>query len=185
VVITQSRIVNTLLIFACLLTCADIVSNYVKSHNASVPGTLRAGLDPSKMGRAMNVQGEDWKANGWTLVFAISKSCHFCTASAPFYRQLLTSASLAKISALVISPDPEDSMRAYLNDLRLNIPKIDRVSFQAIGINATPTVAIVNSKGKIAAAWIGQLTRDGQDAVLRFIASGLGPRASLFIRPLG
>src|ERR1044072_4211579 len=39
-------------------------------------------------GERLNLPDVDWKQSKKRLVFFLNKDCHYCTASAPFYKQL-------------------------------------------------------------------------------------------------
>lgn len=112
--------------------------------------------------------GIDWKQSERTLILALSTGCHFCTESAPFYRQLATAHRSARLIALLPQPLPES--QDYLNKLGVKVDDVRQVQFGAINISGTPTLILVDANGVVTKSWIGKLAEDDQKDVLKQIS---------------
>ncbi|SRR6266498_4721320 len=70
-------------------------------------------------GEKLNVPNVDWEKNKKSLVFFLRKGCVYCTASAPFYRELVTEASKKNVTSIAILPQSFDDAREYLKSINL------------------------------------------------------------------
>lgn len=87
--------------------------------------------------------------------FFLKKDCSFCTASAPFYRQLLEEASKRNVKSLAILPDSDQEAREYITYLKLPIDTIQTGSLEPYKITGTPTVMFVDRQGIVRSVWFG------------------------------
>src|SRR6266571_1221466 len=73
----------------------------VKQH--LFPQQVNPGNVPRiNAGERLDVSNVDWKRNNKSLVFFLNKDCHYCTSSAPFYRQLIEEALKRNVKSLAI-----------------------------------------------------------------------------------
>jgi rhodanese-related sulfurtransferase len=110
-------------------------------------------------GRQVPISEVDWARNGHTLVMALSTSCHFCSESAPFYRDLLARQARGHWSAVAILPQRTEMALAYFRQNRYVVDNVRSMSLADLGVSATPTLLLVDARGMLEQAWIGQLTR--------------------------
>jgi len=90
-----------------------------------------------------------------TLVFFLQKGCVYCSASAPFYRQLIADANDQKVSLVAVLPNSSDDARQYLQSLALPIENIQTGPLTAFKVNGTPSVLFVDNHGTVRRAWFG------------------------------
>jgi hypothetical protein len=119
------------------------------------------------LGPGSNIMLPDvnWSANRRTLIMAIRPGCPWCTASAPFYRNLLRSRAVDVFHVVAISPESVQKTRIYLSALQLDLSDIRQVDFEIVGVQGTPTLVLVNRSGRIEATWVGKLSPRGEDEV--------------------
>jgi hypothetical protein len=119
-------------------------------------------------GATVSLPDVDWTTSKQTLVLALSKGCHFCTESAPFYQKLLreTAARKAVHFIAVFPRETPEEARAYLTELQLPITDIKQASLDSIGIRGLPTLVLVNQQGIVEESWVGRLAEDKQAEVL-------------------
>jgi hypothetical protein len=86
---------NIAVIVTSILLCSVLVKKYYIDKNKAGATTLAnssAGNGSSKRtvqpGSKVSLEGVDWTQASRTLVLALSTTCHFCTESAPLYRQI-------------------------------------------------------------------------------------------------
>lgn len=97
----------------------------------AVGDTVASDLEPS--------------ANGGLILF-VNQNCKFCTASMPFYRELVKCVALAQGRLLIVSRDSREP------DVKLM---------------RTPAIYQVDSRGVIINVWLGQLSEANRAVVLK------------------
>ena len=115
----------------------------------------RPNVPQISAGEKLNVPNVDWEKNKKSLVFFLRKGCVYCTASAPFYRELVTEASKKNVTSIAILPQSLDDAREYLKSLNLPIENVQTGSFSSYKVNGTPTVMFVDRHGRIRNVWFG------------------------------
>lgn len=108
-----------------------------------------------RAGDQLHVQDVDWKLNQKTLVFFLNKDCHYCTTSAPFYRQLIEEASKRNVQALAVFPNSPKEAQDYLRAVALPIAELRTGPLSAYKIAGTPTVVLVDGGGSVEGVWFG------------------------------
>jgi thiol-disulfide isomerase/thioredoxin len=117
------------------------------------------------VGQTINLPGLQFPQDHKSLVLALSTACHFCEASLPFYKELASKVQ-GQVNIVAILPQPQPEAEAYLQHAAIRTTQIISVSLDKVGVGATPTVLLVNEKGKVQAAWVGILDDKGQQQVL-------------------
>lgn len=115
--------------------------------------------------------GVNW-SNSPVLVLAISTSCHFCTESAPFYRNLTKSHPGVRLVA--VFPQPVEAGQQYLQGLGVATDQVLQAQLDSINVSGTPTLLLVNKDGSVLRRWVGLLPKEGEADVwdaLKSIAS--------------
>ena len=128
---------------------------------------------PLHAGAKLAVPGVDWTKNDRTLLMALSRNCHFCSASAPFYKKLTQELSTQKEVGMVAAfPQPVDEARNYLSTLGVSIADVRQLPLDSLGVLGTPTLILVNRDGVVINAWRGQLPPDKEDEVFNQLKCG-------------
>ena len=127
----------------------------------------------SLVGREVKLPGADWQAAPISVLLQISSTCDFCNESMPFYKQLVAAreAQAAKVPVIVVSRDAVAVMRKHLEDQQVIVDKVLHSRLESLGA-VTPTVYIVDSKGLVRRAFIGELDSSGQKELLSIIERG-------------
>jgi hypothetical protein len=117
--------------------------------------------------------GVKWGDNSGTLVLALRAGCHFCEESMPFYRRLsdLSRNHQTATALLAIFPDKQATVEEIVKKNRLDIQFSPDVSLQSLNVTGTPTLLLVDSRGKVNKAWVGALSQAREDEVLKAIQS--------------
>jgi len=98
--------------------------------------------------------GVDWSKNEKTLVVAISSSCHFCTESAAFYRDIR---ARTRIHTIAVLPQSVNEGRNYLNNLGVQVDEVLQAPLSSIDVSGTPTLILVGRDGTVIRTWLGKL----------------------------
>jgi thioredoxin-related protein len=138
---------------------AAAVYSLTRSHDEDPSELVQRGMQ--------QLQNVDWHANRQTLVMAIRPGCHYCTASAGFYRDIVRSNGARGVHLLAISPTSVDSTRTYLNKLGVGVTDVREADLASFGVEGTPTLILVDEKGRAQAQWVGQLPAKSEAAVFR------------------
>jgi hypothetical protein len=163
---------NLVIIVTASLLCVVLIGHLVAKPPAPVVPTV--GVDDSRAKRSpveriqpgtkLSIAGIDWAKNGRTLLIAVSDKCHFCTESAPFYRQLVRDSGATQLVAVL--PQPVEDGKKYLQGLNVAIHDVRQVPLTSVGIRATPTLILVDSHGVAIDSWMGRLPAPQETAVL-------------------
>jgi thioredoxin-related protein len=112
--------------------------------------------------------GYHWADHQKTLVLAIRKGCHFCEESLPFYKRLedLENTNSLHAHVLAVMPDNQDSGSAALQSGGVAVEGIFSQPLNSIQVTGTPTLLLLDAKGRVERAWIGQLTPQGEEDLI-------------------
>lgn len=141
-----------------------VARDYVK-YKAETASVLQ-GPAP---GSAVAFPDMDWPANHTTLIIAMQVGCHWCEASANFYKDLIRSDSMDAFHPVAVLPEPFAESRKFLHGLGLEIPDVRQLDLDNIGVHSTPTLILVDAQGKVEASWVGKLTPKWERSVFRKI----------------
>ena len=118
-------------------------------------------------GTKVNLPGIDWAHNEQTLLLVLDVKCRFCTESAPFYQRLTQAmATNSKVRLVAVLPQDVTTSREYLLNLKIPIEEVRQSSLDAIGVEGTPTLILVNRNGEVIEAWAGKLSNEKETEVL-------------------
>lgn len=145
---------NVAIIVVAALLGVVLVRNYLW------PATNGKATPPDMVtvGKKLNVPGVDWAANKRTLLLTLQTGCHFCTDSAPFYKELAKrQAERPDLKLVAILPSPVADSKAYLDSLGVSVQEVRQARLEAVGVGGTPTLLLVDSAGVVTGVWRGQL----------------------------
>jgi hypothetical protein len=109
----------------------------------------------------------DWKANGRTLVLALSTVCRYCTESGPFYQRLAQErATNPNIRLVAVFPQSVADAQKYLSNLGVTVDEVRQARLDSIGVMATPTLILANADGAVAESWQGKLPGETESELL-------------------
>ena len=150
---------NLLILVFGLVGAYSYVSKYLDQHRMY----LHAG------DRAPALDGFSWAAHKRNVLLVLSDGCEYCEKSAPFYRRLATLQGTKdgfSLSAMV--PQGKAVANSMLARLGLNVPIAAGAKF--VKIRGTPTVFLINEHGYIEKVWMGALSKQGEEDVLKALS---------------
>lgn len=108
---------------------------------------------------------------GHTVVLALRTSCPYCAESMPFYKSLAdTYRNSDTVSITAVFPDAAGAAAAYLRIHQLDLRAVPEQPLTTLGVDATPTLLIVDHTGRILKGWVGVLTKEQEAEVMALIA---------------
>jgi hypothetical protein len=154
---------NALIVITCVITCI----NFGRTWFSSAPN--RTDIAQPPVGTRLEVAGQDWNKAPATLVLVISPKCHYCEASVPFYKSVVTSAAAAGVGLVALSPTSEEETRRWLSISGLAISAVRPLGASGV-FHAFPTVSLVDGRGVVQKTWVGGLALNQQKEVMSAIA---------------
>jgi thioredoxin-related protein len=106
-----------------------------------------------------------------TLFIAMSTTCHHCNESVPFYNQLAVTLNRDDSQTTIVGvfPNTQDEVRDYTERQQLKIPTIAAIDLNAFRVQGTPTMILVDHTGKVLDFWVGKLSKDEEQNVIKYI----------------
>jgi hypothetical protein len=157
---TVEVIANVAIICVAIALGVVLVSRTIRSYRVTISESVNTA--PVK-DQKIQLPGVDWAKNEQTLVMAISSTCHFCTESAAFYRDIR---ARSRVHTVAVLPQSVNEGRNYLSKLGVQVDEVLQVPLSSIDVNGTPTLMLVSREGRVVRTWIGKLPPDLENDVL-------------------
>lgn len=158
-------IANVVVIVVALAVGYVVLGRYVSEYRAR---PVAAG------DRLATIPNVEWKQHRHTLVLALNTGCHFCEQSVPFYRSLGEKLAYGgtDLDLVAVFPNDPAQVRLFMSEESLRVRTVAAVPLEKLRVNATPTLLLVDSSGRVERAWIGLLDPPEQ---LELFKSAFGP----------
>jgi hypothetical protein len=158
-------IANIAIIVVCIIASVVLVRNYFFAPKApGAPPQAEKG-DQFQVLQAALPAGTDR-----ALVLAVAPTCHFCTESIPFYKRLVDErnqkGSQVKVVVAVPAAEAKEQEAKMFADHGVQPDAVVQVSFPDIKVPGTPTVMLVDNKGKVLDVWVGKQEAGGEKKIL-------------------
>lgn len=140
-----------------MLLLGIVAKRFFNSPNQQT-ASVRPVESPGNLGK-IALPGVN-SSNSPVLVLAISTTCHFCTESAPFYRDLAKSHPGIKLVAIL--PQPVEAGKQYLQGLGITTDQVLQARLDSINVSGTPTLLLVSHDGSVLRRWVGLLPKEGE-----------------------
>jgi hypothetical protein len=124
------------------------------------------------IGQTVPISDVNWSKSPHTLVLALQTTCHYCSASAPFYKELLEKRDAGAWQAVAVLPQPVQKSTAYMQAEGYSVPDVRQMNLGLIGVAGTPTLLLVDQKGKLEKEWVGRLDPSGENDVAETLGVG-------------
>ena len=140
---------NIAIIFVVVIIAAILL----KDHVLRRPDNTRV----IAVGTRFALPNASWQTREKSIVFALSTTCHFCSESAGFYRELLKQCKLRNIRSIAVFPQEEAAARQYAQNLGVEFDEVRQAPLSMLEIYGTPTLLLVDNQGIVRNVWIGKL----------------------------
>jgi thiol-disulfide isomerase/thioredoxin len=117
------------------------------------------------VGEKLPLKDVNWQVNKKTLVLVLS-TCHFCSESAPFYRQLARKSEEQHVRTIAVFPQAAAEALSYLKNQEVPVNEVRQSQLPDMQVTRTPTLLLIDEKGIVKGAWIGKLSLDREKEVL-------------------
>ncbi len=147
---------------AIVVVAAAVVTVVYRDHQQP---TRPARGPEIEVGATAPVKGVDWASKRKTLVLALSTQCHYCQESSPFYKSLSDQLANRKDLGFVsVFPQSAAEAEKYLREQGIRFGVVSQ-NLGSIPIAGTPTLLLVDQRGKVTKKWSGRLPADGEASV--------------------
>jgi thioredoxin-related protein len=165
-----SKRINLTANLAIILVLMLIGIVFAKNYLLSPRSTHRSRDYRVPAGKKVSLPGIDWGQNGQTLLLVLQKGCPYCTESAHFYQQLAQEeAAEGRVRLVAVLPEEVPESKQYLSALGVPIYEVRQSELEALGVQGTPTLILVNGEGEVMESWAGKLPPEKETEVLRRI----------------
>jgi hypothetical protein len=159
-------VANVAIIVTCLVASVVLVRReFFPPRPEAPPGSVAAGEQLDVLRTALPAGADK------ALVIAVAPNCHFCNDSMAFYKQLVeqrdSAKSPVKVVAAVSSPDARADEQSKMSASGVKPDAVVQVDFRQLKVLGTPTVLLVDGKGKVLSVWMGKLDSRGEREVLQ------------------
>jgi thioredoxin-related protein len=154
---------NIAVIVAAVALCVVLVRNQWPSAQPGSPAALE--------GSTINIASLISAPAKRNLVMVLSQTCHFCEKEMPFYRSLGELDLAGKASLVVVFPPNEPEPAKFLAARSVRADHVVNSPLSGLQIPGTPTLLLVDAKGKVERAWVGALPPDKHKEVLESLQS--------------
>jgi thioredoxin-related protein len=156
---------NIAIIVVAVLFSAVIIQKYL------LPSSTQPERAAPVIGKQMNLSDVNWASQPKTLILALSRTCHFCNESAPFYKRLIESVKDRNVKLIAVFPTETEAGRAHLKELGLADLEVKQSPLANMQVSGTPTLILTNDKGEVTDYWLGKLPPDKEAEVINKLNS--------------
>lgn len=119
------------------------------------------------------LRGVSYSESPQTLLIAMNTQCRYCSESTAFYNRLAEFRRTGKgaVRILAVFPNSTDEVREYVSRTGLDLDTIAATDLEQLNVAGTPTVILVDGHGKVVDFWVGKLTTDSEEEILRRLSA--------------
>jgi hypothetical protein len=164
---------NIAIIIACLFLVGSLLRNYYISKE------LPPQLPQIQKGTVINLPVPNWGEGQTavpTLVMVLSKECHFCNDSIPFYQKLtaVKNSTLQRLRLVAVLPDKQEDAEAYLNGNGIGVDAVLSMPVTNLGVQGTPTLLLLDAQNRMEEIWVGKMDESGESQVIERLKKATG-----------
>lgn len=145
-----------------------VLLGYFLVQQFTSPNPNKSQQPPKEIvrGTKIDLPNVDLQSNGKTILLVMQKSCHFCTESMPFYKNLIQRASEKGVKVIAVLPDSIEQSNQYLNEHGIKVNEVRQSSLSSVDVEGTPTLIMLNQKGEVSNSWVGKLPSEKEQEVI-------------------
>lgn len=148
---------------AIVLACTGLVFQHFASRSDTRTSTVvGARIQSEQLGLPRNSRG---------IILVLSTSCQYCVASAPFHKRLVQIVTAENIPVVAVFPQPVEEGRVYLDRFHIAVTNVKSATLDQLHVHGTPTILAVDAAGRVSDAWIGLLSLEAEDGVIKSLVT--------------
>lgn len=147
---------------AIIMLCLAVGYKYLVSRPTEPPSEVASNERYVRGGQVDPVDGIDFHTADRSLLIFVRSTCSFCTASMPFYSRLVEAAvgSTGRLQVAMLSTEPVATTRRYIAAHQIDPDRVLVGQGANFKIAGTPTIVLVDAKGKVLRVWRGKVPED-------------------------
>jgi hypothetical protein len=170
----RKRAANVAIVLACLFLIGSLARNY---YLRSKPN-LRPQPDIPKRAKVNlpDLNPSSQRSALPTLVFVLSRSCHFCTESAPFYRKLTAFKNSFPhgLRFIAVLPESKEEAESYLKEYGIGTDAVLSMPVSQIMAQGAPALVLLDGQNKLEEVWLGKLSDSQEEQVMARLKKACG-----------
>ncbi|HTZ95569.1 MAG TPA: hypothetical protein VMB18_04165 [Terriglobales bacterium] len=154
---------------AILLACCLLSWALIAHHSFGPRSSFGKKEEVRLAGQSIpSLPGYRWVDHRETLILAIRKGCGYCEASLPFYKRLGELEADGQLHAhlLAVMPDDPATGSEELKSSGVGVDGVFSQPLDLIKVTGTPTLLLLDATGRVAQAWVGQLSPQREKEVI-------------------
>lgn len=158
---------------AVLVAAIMLVAVFVRSYFATDPTKRTAAAGKLASDTAIGeIKDLDLADTPRTLLMVLSSDCKYCIQSVPFYKTLsaMRDSLAGRTKIVAIFPQDEQDVKAFLQEHQLEIEFRADVDFEKLGVSATPTLILLDSRRNVLNSWLGSLSKGEQEELAKTVS---------------
>lgn len=112
----------------------------------------------------------DYADSQQTLIIAINVECSYCNESLHFYHHLAGINDHSNTQIILTFQNSITEIERYMKENQIDLDTATGVSFSSLKIDTTPTIILVDNKGKVINFWIGKLSPSEEEQIVNYIS---------------
>jgi|SRR5579863_175564 len=150
---------------SCALLAYVLLTQYV--FNPGAVANAPQARQPT-LGRTIALANVNWAGSDRSIVLAISSHCGYCMRSTSFYHRLSEERNSrhAKTRLVAVMAEGQSSASSFLDQNHVSVDQVATAPLSAVGVDATPTLLLVDGHGKVLREWVGLLDASGEKQVI-------------------
>lgn len=151
---------------AIIIAAAAIIFIFVRNYTRkpTEPPTVA-------LGAKFALKNVNWQSSQKNIVLGVSTTCHFCTESAGFYRELVKQCKQQHVHTIAVLPQSTAEAESYLKNEGVEVDEIRQSTLSDLEISGTPTLVLVGGDGIVKDVWVGKLEDNREKEVLAKLGS--------------
>jgi thioredoxin-related protein len=148
---------------------AYFLTRYYHRRNVPEASELTKGLEKGETLPA--IKGLTYADSPRTLLIVMNIHCGYCAESVQFYNRIVEAQTNTKtaIRILALLPNSEDEVKKFASDHQMKVVASSQVDLSKLNLSGTPTLLLIDSAGKIQEFWLGELSSESQDQVIKTV----------------
>lgn len=158
---------NVAVLLAAIAVLASLAAMYFRP---TAGPKLQIGLQKGET--LALIPGFNFNESDRSLLLVMSTRCVYCDESVPFYKQLTGAQQVGNqgVRVVAVLPNSEEEVGQYMQQKQLQIAAVPSADLKTLKVAGTPTLILVDSGGRVIDFWVGKLSQDTEQQVLKVIS---------------
>lgn len=160
---------NIAVVLMAIAVAAFFLTNYYRQRQLAKAPEFELGLE--KGTTLPLIQGVNYGDSGRTLLIVMNTQCGYCADSVQFYNRVMEAQANSKspVKILALFPNSAEEVKKFIDERHLKVSTVSRADLAKLKLAGTPTLVLVDAAGIVHDFWVGKLTSDNEDQVIKSV----------------